>query len=73
MDNLKNIRTCPTVELMDKLEKSIEENNQQFTNLIAYELTCRIYVPGSGQNFDEILLGLGYQIPEIKKERAKTL
>ena len=60
MDNLKVLRTTSTIELVEKLTKNIEGKNQSMVNLIAYELTTRIYIPPSEMSFDDILHSSGY-------------
>ena len=68
MDNLKVLRTTSTIELVEKLTKNIEGKNQSMVNLIAYELTTRIYIPASEMFFDDILYSFGYQT-ELKQEK----
>lgn len=68
MDNLKVLRTTSTIELVEKLTKNIERKNQSMVNLIAYELTTRIYIPASEMSFDDILYSFGYQT-ELQQEK----
>lgn len=68
MDNLKVLRTTSTIELVEKLTKNIEGKNQSMVNLIAYELTTRIYIPASEMSFDDILYSFGYQT-ELQQEK----
>lgn len=69
MDTLTNIRTTPTVRLVQLLEDSISNSNQQLTNMLAYELTYRIYIPEGEKTFEEMLYSFGYKT--IEKEKVK--
>lgn len=70
-----------TVELVTLLTNAINEQNQTLVNMYAYELTARLYVPGKGYSFDDILVGFGYReivendkqitIEEYMRERKK--
>ena len=55
-----------TIELVTLLTAAMDEQNQTLINIYAYELTTRLYVPGKGYSFDDILVGFGYK--EIEKE-----
>jgi hypothetical protein len=45
--------------------------NQEEMNMLAYELTCRMYVPFKGIDFDDLLKKNGYVEPEKKKVLKK--
>lgn len=55
-----------TIELVTLLTAAMGEQNQTLINMYAYELTARLYVPGKGYSFDDILYGFGYR--EIIKD-----
>lgn len=64
-----DIKTIPTAELVHIL---CEVTDQDIINRIAYELTCRIYVPNNGKTtFEEMLLSFGYK--DVEKENSKQL
>lgn len=50
-----------TIELVTLLTAAMDEQNQTLINMYAYELTTRLYVPGKGYSFDDILEGFGYR------------
>jgi hypothetical protein len=54
-----------TIELVTLLTAAINEGNQSLINIYAQELTARLFVPGKGYSFDDILEGFGYK--EIEK------
>ena len=62
---IKELREMPTNKLIELLY--ILENQDQI-NIIAYELTCRMYVPFKDITFDELLLKNGY-MPKEKEIR----
>jgi len=47
-----------TIDLIKKID---EIKSRGELNNLAYELACRIYVPFSGINFDDLLYRLGYR------------
>lgn len=58
------LRDKSLIELIKMLEK---EQNQENINLIALEITYRIYVPFKDKTFEELLVENGYKI--IDKEK----
>ena len=70
MDKLiGSLNTIPTVRLIDLITAYGKENNQTMVNLIACELTRRIYVPNKGTTFDDMAYRFGYR--EIKEQEIK--
>lgn len=64
-----DIKTIPTAKLVHIL---CDVTDQDIINRIAYELTCRIYVPNNGETtFEEMLSSFGYK--DIEKENTKQL
>jgi len=56
---MNNIKTTSTAELINIL---CETQDQDIINRIAYELTCRIWVPNkSDETFEEMLEKFGYK------------
>jgi hypothetical protein len=55
-----------TIELVTLLTAAINQQNQTLVNEYAMQLTARLYVPGKGYSFDDILVGFGYK--EIEKD-----
>lgn len=64
---LEELRTMPLNKLIELLY--LVENQGQI-NLIAFEITCRMYVPFGDTSFDELLLKNGY-VPMNKKKNHK--
>lgn len=65
---MEELRTIPTITLIQELSKAIEEDNQQVVNICAFEIAYRIYVPNDKITFESILNDLGYkQIGRQKK------
>lgn len=50
-----------TIELVTLLTEAMNQQNQTLINIYAFELTTRLYVPGKGHSFDDILEGFGYK------------
>ena len=55
---MNNIKTTSTAELINIL---CETQDQDIINRIAYELTCRIWVPNASETFEEMLEKFGYK------------
>ena len=64
---LKELRTLPTVELVNKLN---DEMYWEDWNHIIYEITCRMYIPFQGPTFEELLIKNGYIINENAKNKT---
>lgn len=69
---IEELRTTPTVQLMSILKQAEIMGEQDMINVIAYELTCRLYVPYSGADFDSILGTFGFKQKEPDKQLKKT-
>ena len=65
--NIQKLRTLPTIKLISYLCAGEQTSDW---NQIAYELTCRMYVPfnNEGISFDELLLKNGYIIENTKQQ-----
>lgn len=61
-----NIREMSLKELIKEM---YVRENQEEKNMIAYEITCRVYVPFKDKTFEELLLEIGY-IP-IEKDTIR--
>lgn len=57
-----------TTEIVELLTGAMNTGNQELINIYAYELTARLYVPGRGYSFDDILEGFGYKEIEDSKQ-----
>ena len=55
---IKELRTASLIDLMKLLQ---EVKDQDQINIIAFEITCRMYIPFSDVSFDELLLQMGYR------------
>ena len=64
-DNVRVMSLLNLVELLYTLE------NQEQINVVAYELTCRMYVPFGDVTFEELLLKNGY-VPNLKKKETTS-
>ena len=68
---MKDIKKMPTNELINIL---CEAEDQFIINRVAYELTCRIYVPNkTNETFENMLYRFGYKneeniVGEIKRK-----
>lgn len=69
---IEELRTTPTVQLMNILKQAEIMGEQEMVNIIAYELTCRLYVPYSGVDFDSMLGTFGFKQKEPDKQLKKT-
>ena len=73
-ESIKSLNTIPTVKLVDLIGIYKKEDNQDMVNLLAYELTCRIYVPNKGTTFDELAYRFGYrEIEHQEKDNARLV
>jgi hypothetical protein len=63
--NIKELRLASINELIEAMYKT---EDQVILNIIAMELTYRMYVPFSNTSFEELLLKNGY-VP-IEKKRG---
>ena len=69
---IEELRITPTVQLMNILKQAEIMGEQDMVNIIAYELTCRLYVPYSGADFDSILGTFGFKQKEPGKRLVKS-
>ena len=65
---IKELRTASLIDLMKLLQ---EVKDQDQINIIAFEITCRMYIPFSDVSFDELLIQMGYRPKD--KTRNKEL
>lgn len=66
------LKTIPTVKLVKLISDASNKGEQDLVNIIAYELTCRIWVPNEETTFEEMLKNFGYikpEAPELGKRR----
>ena len=59
-----DIHTASVVELIEAIDNA---KDQSEINVIAYELTCRTYIPFSSITFEELLLRFGYKEANEKR------
>lgn len=64
--NLKELKLASLPELIESMYMT---EDQRILNIIAYEMTCRMYVPFGETSFEELLLKNGY-VP-LKDEKEK--
>ena len=55
------MKELTTAEIVTLLTQAMNEQNQEKINKYAYQLTLRIYVPGTDYAFEDILEGFGYK------------
>jgi len=67
--NSFDIRTIPTAQLVNAIGQFEQQGNQEMVNLIARELTYRIWVPNKETSFEDMMRSFGYK--DI--EKPKTL
>ncbi len=71
--NTHKLKTTPTANLITLLDDSEIKQDQSLTNIVAFELACRIYVPNTETTFDELLGKLGYkEEPEVEIHKVKS-
>ena len=70
MDN-SFLRTVSTIELVRLINEASNKGEQNLVNVIAYELTYRIWVPNQETTFEEMLKRFGYISPQEAKEKKK--
>ena len=68
---MEELRTIPTITLIQELSKADKEDNQQIMNICAFELARRIYVPNDKITFESILDDLGYKKIEYQKKLGR--
>ena len=64
---MQELKTMSTVDLINLI---CNIKDQLLINKIAYELTCRIYVPNQEKTFEEMLYSFGY-VKEVNKQLIK--
>lgn len=65
---LEELKTTPTVDLINYLSEALKRGDTSIANIYAYELACRVYVPNQEISFDKLLEDFGY----TKIEKTKT-
>lgn len=70
---LEELKKIPTVTLINYLSESLEKGEQRITNIFAYEIATRIYVPNNsnGITFDKLLSDFGYR--NLEEDKSKKL
>jgi hypothetical protein len=68
---LEEFKTVPTTLLINWLSQADREGKQDIVNICAYELVCRIYVPGVSKPFRDLLHEFGYREHELRKEEQE--
>ncbi len=69
---IEELRITPTIQLLNILKQADKMGEQDLVNIIAYELTCRTYIPYSGADFDSILGTFGFKKEEPGKRLVKS-
>jgi hypothetical protein len=73
MQNLKIFEKVPTIDIIKLLSDADEQGLQEYVNVCAYELACRIYVPNKSISFVKLLDDFGYKpVYEIKQVEEET-
>lgn len=70
---LDELRTTPTIQLINDISEWEKQGNQAMVNILAYELACRIYVPNDNISFENMLADFGYKRLEEEKRQQKKL
>lgn len=66
--NIEQLKTTPTVKLIDVLVNAQAEQNQFLANIVAWELAVRIYVPNKEKTLEEMAAEFGYVETQPKKQ-----
>lgn len=66
MERLEELKTTPTVILINMLCQADEKGEQKIVNICAYELAARIWVPNEKTSFTDMLKEFGYKRIEEK-------
>lgn len=61
MENLEMFKKTPTIELIKAISDAERLGLQDYVNICAYELACRIYVPNASISFVKLLYDFGYK------------
>ena len=67
MDN-SSIETTPTNKLISILDIAIQNEEQDLVNIIAYEITRRIWIPNDKITFEQMAADFGYK-KETEEEK----
>lgn len=67
------LRTIPTVQLVNAIGAFEQQGDQAMVNRIAKELAYRIWVPNSETSFEEMMRSFGYKEPEKPKTLGRTM
>ena len=70
---LDELRTTPTIQLINGISKWGKQGNQAMVNILAYELACRIYIPNDNISFENKLADFGYKRLDKEKRQQKKL
>lgn len=70
---LDELRTTPTIQLINDIGEWEKQDNQAMVNILAYELACRIYIPNDNISFENILADFGYKRLDKEKRQQKKL
>ena len=66
--NIEQLKTTPTVKLIDVLVDAEAAQNQFLANIVAWELAVRIYVPNEEKTLEEMAAEFGYIETQPKKQ-----
>ena len=69
--NFEKLRTVSTVLLIDVLDNALKEGEQDIANIVAYELTCRVWVPNAETSFEDMLRQFGYKDTQNKVKKLR--
>lgn len=70
---LNELRTTPTIQLINDISEWEKQGNQAMVNILAYELACRIYVPNDKISFENMLADFGYKRLEKEGQQKKLV
>ena len=70
---LDELRTTPTIQLINGISEWEKQGNQAMVNILAYELACRIYIPNDNISFENMLADFGYKKLDKEKRQQKKL
>ena len=70
---LDELRTTPTIQLINGISEWEKQGNQAMVNILAYELACRIYIQNDNISFENMLADFGYKKLDKGKRQQKKL
>lgn len=68
-----DLSKMPLVQFPTLMTQAAEMGDQSLLNILAYEVTTRLYIPNQDKSFEEMLRTFGYKEIEIEQEPIKKI